>query len=100
MKKKLLFEEDYSDFADFYDENKHIIYSEIVELFSEFQEVRIKTISLVVVAKIQNMDWNTEIKFDRKNIKILSNEILKYFESIDDYESCQKIVKLYNDLTI
>lgn len=100
MKKKLLFEENYNDFTDFYDANKHIIYFEIVESFFEFQKKSTKTISLIVLAKIQNMDWNTEIKFDRKNIKVLNNEILKYFESIDDFESCQKIIELYNVLTI
>lgn len=99
MQQKLVFNENYEDFGDFYEKNKDIIYDETLKLFEGFINLEVKEVSLIVCATIQTFDWSTEIKYTRQNYKILKKEILNYYESIDDFETCQKIINLYNELT-
>ncbi len=90
----------YKDFEDFYDENKRKIYTAIFDIFKEFKTTRKKSLSLVVSAKIQGLDWNTEFTFHKEESIVLKRDLMPYFEQIEDYEICQEINNLYKDLTI
>jgi len=70
--KELVFKKKYKSYHEFHYENKEKIYKSIVELFSEFQIVRNKTLSITISAKIEN---------------------------IEDYETCSTIISLSNNLT-
>lgn len=97
--KELSFEGDYSDFKDFYDENKTEIYKSIIELFNEFKNSKKKGLNLQISAKIKGLDWDTEFTFKRDETIILTRDVIPYFESIEDYETCSKIISLEKDLT-
>ena len=89
----------YKDFTDFYDTNKKPIYENIVEVFKGFQDSKKRVLSLYIQAIIQGMEWDTEFKFNRNETIVLTRDVLPFFEEIEDYEKCQEIKNLYEDLT-
>jgi hypothetical protein len=97
--KELSFEGRYVGFTDFYDENKTEIYKSIVELFEEFKITKKKSLNLQISAKIKGLNWDTEFTFKRDETFILTRDIIPYFEGIEDYETCSKIISLNEDLT-
>jgi len=97
--KELVFKKKYKSYHEFHNENKEKIYKSIVELFSEFQIVRNKTLSITISAKIENIDWTTELLFNKNEVDILKKDLMVYFEDIEDYETCSTIIYLSNNLT-
>ena len=89
----------YDQFSDFYDVNKETIFRSIFDVFKEFKKPRKKKVNLYVKAKIQGLDWDSEFEFERENIKVLKKEVIPFFESIEDYETCGEINELFNKLT-
>jgi hypothetical protein len=99
MRKELIFNENYDGFNHFYDTNKNMIYKSLLELFEKLRDENQDLLTLSIHAIIENIEWKTDMKFYRSNQKILTNEMISYFEEIEDYESCQKIINLYKELT-
>ena len=66
---------------------------------AEFQNIKNKTLSLTISAKIENIDWSTELTFNRNEIHILKKDLMGYFEDIEDYETCSQIISLSKNLT-
>ncbi len=97
--KDLVFKQKYKSYHEFHIENKEKIYKSIVELFSEFQKIKNKTLSITINAKIENIDWTTELMFNRNEVGILKKDLMEYFEDIEDYETCSTIKYLSKDLT-
>ncbi len=97
--KELVFKKKYKSYHEFHNENKEKIYKSIIELFSEFQRVRNKTLSITISAKIENIDWTTELIFNKNEVEILKKDLMGYFEDIEDYETCSTIISLSNNLT-
>lgn len=97
--KELVFKKKYKSYHEFHNENKEKIYKSIVELFSEFQRVRNKTLSITISAKIENIDWTTELLFNKNEVDILKKDLMGYFEDIEDYETCSTIISLSKNLT-
>jgi hypothetical protein len=97
--KELSFEGEYSDFTDFYSENKSEIYKSIIELFSEFKNTKKKSLNLQISANIRGLDWDSEFNFKRDETFILTRDVIPYFEQIEDYETCSEIISLNKDLT-
>ncbi len=97
--KELIINGKYSEFGDFYDKNKELIYKSIIDLFSEFKTTRKKVLQLYIWSKIQGLEWDTEFNFKRQDSIVLTRDILPYFEEIEDYETCDKIIKLHKELT-
>jgi hypothetical protein len=98
--KKLIFKGKYEDFKDFYDENKETIYKSIIEVFQGFKNSRKRTLSLYISAKIKGLEWDTEFNFKKEESIILKRDLMPYFESHEDYETCSEIISLHKDLTI
>jgi hypothetical protein len=97
--KELIINGKYPEFGDFYDENKELIYKSIVDVFDGFKTSRKKVLNLYIWSRIQGLEWDTEFNFTRKDTIVLTRDILPYFENIEDYEMCDKILKLYKELT-
>lgn len=97
--KELTFNKRFKTYHEFHNENREKIYKSIVELFSEFQNIRNKTLSITISANIENLNWNTELNFNRNEIYVLKKELMGYFENIEDYETCSKIIFLSKNLT-
>jgi hypothetical protein len=88
----------YEDFTDFYDENKENIYKSIIEIFQEFKKTKKRKLSLYVVANINDLSWDTEFNFTRKDTIVLKRDVMPYFEEIEDYTTCCLIRDLHNEL--
>lgn len=98
--KKIIIKGKYEDFVDFYDENKGNIYKAICDVFEGFKGNRKRSLTLYVSALIRGLEWDTEFKFNRNDTVVLTRDVLPYFEQNEDYETCLKIKKLYDELTI
>jgi hypothetical protein len=46
-----------------------------------------------------DLDWETELKFSRQEIIVLIRDLIPYFESVEDYETCGEIHNLYLELS-
>ena len=97
--KKLSIKGKYSGFTDFYDINKVKIYKNIINLFGNLKNKDKNNLILVLSAKIMDLDWETELKFSRQEIIVLIRDLIPYFESIEDYETCGEIHNLYLELS-
>ena len=97
--RELVFRKKFKSYHDFHDENREKIYKSIIELFSEFQNTKNKTLSLTINAKIENIEWSTELIFNRNEVHILKKDLMGYFEEIEDYETCSQIISLSKTLT-
>jgi hypothetical protein len=97
--KKLNIKGKYSEFTDFYDTNKVKIYKNIINLFGTFKNKDKNELILVLSAKIMDLDWETELKFGRQEITVLIKDLIPYFESVEDYETCGEIHNLYLELS-
>ena len=94
--KRLVIEGEYCNFQNFYEINKKLIYDSIYETFNGFIYEDTKNLTLFVSTKIENVQWETEFVFKRKDHPILKKELMPYYESVEDYEMCEKLVKLHN----
>lgn len=84
----------YDTYTDFYDENKTVIYNNIVKLFENFKNKAKDQLVLKLSADIENISGEIELKFTRKDIHLLRKDVLFYFESLEDYETCNYVQKL------
>ena len=96
--KKLSIKGKYSGFTDFYDINKVKIYKNIINLFGNLKNKDKNNLILILSAKIMDLDWETELKFNRQEIIVLTRDLIPYFESVEDYETCSKIQTLYKEI--
>jgi hypothetical protein len=96
--KNLIIKESYKDYGSFYNENKGVIYKSIVNLFNSLKRKDKQNVILVMSAKINGLQWETELKFNRKESFVLVRDILPYFEDNEDYEFCEEISNLYNKI--
>lgn len=96
--KELTLGGNYYDFETFYIDHKTEIYTSLISLFSQFIEVNVSQITLTVSAKIQDMDWSTDLTFTRKDFNVLPRDIMPHFESLENYEMCNTIKNLYSRL--
>jgi len=88
----------YEDFKDFYDNNIENIYDEIIDCFKYFKDSSVDNINLLVNAKIQNLEWDTEFKFDKMKINILIDDLLPYYQQNELFEKCTEIRDLHDQL--
>jgi hypothetical protein len=50
---------------------------------------------LLVTTDVGPLSWDTEFIFKKDEYEILVDQILPYYEEIEDYETCSKIKKLH-----
>jgi hypothetical protein len=97
--KELTFPIKYKSYSDFHTENKEEIYKTIIDLFKEFKVVKNKTLSFLISANIENIEWKTELSFNRDELFLLKKDVMPYFEEIEDYETCSEIISITKNLT-
>jgi len=98
--KKLTIKEQYKDFSSFYSSNKEVIYKTIVSLFNSLKRKDKQNLVLILSAKINRLQWETELKFTRKESIVLVRDILPFFEESEEYEFCSEITELYNKIQL
>lgn len=95
---KLVFEKNFDSYKDFHMETRECIYRSIINIFEESKKIKRTTLSLLITANIENVEWETQLNFNKKEINNLKDELMSYFENIEDYETCSQIISLSNDL--
>ena len=96
--KELNYTKKYDSFEEFYEENKPEIYKSVVEIFEEFKTSKNKTLTLGLGAIITGMNWSTDLTLHKDQWFILKRDVLPFFEENEDYEICNRIMKLYKEL--
>ncbi len=96
--KKLILKQNYKGFGDFYSVNKELIYRTLANLFKSLKRKDKNIVILVLGAKINGLQWETELKFKRQESIVLVRDILPFFEENEDYETCGEITETYNKI--
>jgi hypothetical protein len=98
--RKMYIKGQYGDFTDFYNVNKRPIYENIIEVFKGFTgDSKKRVLTLYLQAIIAGLEWDTEFKFNKTDTIVLSRDVIPYFEEIEEYEICDDVRKLYEELT-
>jgi hypothetical protein len=92
-------DKNYDSFKEFYDENMFEIYKSVVNLFEFVSEKKDKKYTLHIDAKINDLEWGTDLTYGKENSEILIRVLLPIFENVEDFETCIKIRDLYNKIT-
>jgi hypothetical protein len=91
---------EYCDFQTFYEKNKKIIYDSIFEIFNEFiLNNEQKQFVLLLSTNIDEDCWDTELCFKSNDHIILKRDLMPFYEEIEDYEMCGKIIELDKHFT-
>lgn len=85
----------YKNFKHLYDTNKEDIYKGVVQIYEELKSSRKRSLMLLVTTDVGPLSWDTEFIFKKEEYEILVDQILPYYEEIEDYETCAKIKKLH-----
>ena len=99
--RKMYIKGQYEDFTDFYTINKRPIYENIIEVFKGFTgDSKKRVLKLYLQAIIHGLEWDTEFKFNKTDTIVLTRDVITYFEQIEEYEICDDVRKLFEELTI
>ena len=95
---------EYSDYEDFFEQNKTKIYTGIVQCFILLSNSNRKTIKYIVSATTTNkktgiIEFNTEFLFRKDECDLLVDYVLEHFEELEEYEKCKDIIILHKSLT-
>jgi hypothetical protein len=85
----------YKDFKQLYDTNKGQIYEGVLEIYNELKNSRKRSLMLLVSTDIGPLSWDTEFIFKKDEYDILMDQILPYYEDLEEYEKCAEIKSLY-----
>jgi len=97
--KKLYIKGKYEDFNQFYGQNKENIYRKIIETFEGFIGNKKRVLSFYIQAIINGVEWDSEFIFKRTDTDALKDDLIPFFENKEDYETCQQIINLAEELT-
>ena len=94
----LFIEEKYDDFHTFYNSSKEMIYHKFIEAFENKTNRDGKTLLDIIVNNVDGRPFQSKFLIERSKPNILIETIKPFFESIEDYETCEKIVHLHHQL--
>jgi hypothetical protein len=92
---KLVIKKSFRDFPTFYCDSKKVIYCGIIDLFEKIKETGNKDMKLIIITTINNRTFDTDFGFDNKILNMLTDHIIPFFEEIEDYETCMRIMSIY-----
>jgi len=93
----LRFETEYESFPSFMKESADPIYKGILSVCQNLEKV--DKVALIVQANIDGTEFDSTLEYTKDNISILKDVINPFYEGIEEYETCEKIMKLYSTLT-
>jgi len=103
-------EEYYYDFREYLEGSKENIYRKLLTVIEEFMLSGQEEMKLIVVLKVEKLalkveklalnvekhDYESGIVITKENAIFFMEEFSEYFEEIEDYETCGKILKLFS----
>ena len=90
------FNDHFSDYGTFMDVSRDPIYRTILNAFKELKEK--DKVSINVTAHVDNTEFESELEFTKLNLDILTDVVNPYFEEIEDYETCAKVMEVLSEL--
>lgn len=93
----LQFSQEYDSFDTFVQKTTDPIYRAIIDTFNDLRRNGKST--LTVQAYIDGTKFDTVFEYTKNDAYILKDLINPFFEGIEDYETCRKIMDLYSELT-
>lgn len=91
---ELRFDEPYPDFLEFYADCKERIYRKLVTVFEDLHLSKLEERRLVIYANVDGCLFDTVFDISRERVDLLNEIILKYFEDMEDYETCSRIIRI------
>jgi len=89
---------DYQDFQDFYQNNKSLLFNNIVQLYKELTKTNESKLKLVVESKLDGDVWSTDFVYSKDDLEMLMNDVLPFYEENEEYEICAEIMKINKKL--
>lgn len=93
--KVLEYKTEYNSYDEFYNDNKTEIYETIVSMFEKFNTSTKDILTMNITVTIDGIFWNSDVSFTRDQYFVLKRDILPYFEENEDYEMCERIMKIH-----
>jgi hypothetical protein len=94
----LVIEKEYDDFDTFFNESKEIIYRKMIDLYETIKDPSLDDITLTVLATIDDSPFNSNFSISKNTSELLMDVIIPFFESTEEYETCDRALKLYHYL--
>jgi hypothetical protein len=91
---EIKFEVNYPGFSEFQADCMDRIYRKFLFVYETLYLSGIETKKMVVHAKIDGVVFDSVFEISRENTDLLTDTICKYFEEIEEYETCSKIMKM------
>lgn len=95
---RLMIYKEYDDFPTFYKNSKDVIYRKIIETYEKTKIPGQEMMTLIVSGTIDDHYFDTDFPIKKTDLSLLTDVVNPYFESIEDYETCGKIMELCKEL--
>ena len=92
----ITFKNKFNDYGTFMEASRDPIYRTILSAFKELKEK--EKVAVSITANVDSTEFESEIEFTKLNLDILRDVVNPYFEEIEDYETCNKVIQLLSDL--
>ena len=92
----LILEKEYDDFGVCFQESKDKIYRKMIDLYGHMKDPSHDNFTLSVLATIENQPFSTIFDINKSTSGLIMTIFIPHFESIEDYETCDRALKLYN----
>lgn len=86
----------YDDFGSFMAETKDPVYRTISTAFKELSNK--KQVTVTVKALVENIEFESVLEFTKENSYMLTDIIIPFFESVEDYETCAEVLNTHRML--
>jgi hypothetical protein len=88
----------YDNFNEYYNDNKFLIYSQVLDMFKLLSSTKKRKVKLLVTGLIGEINFETLYIYNKNKKDILKNTLLPYFKKNEEYEKCDEIIKIYDNL--
>ena len=95
---KFHIEKTYPDFTTFYSDTKDVIFRKILSVFEDLVTSENDKTRLIIIANVEKFEFDSNFFFEKSDPEILCRLINPYFETNEDYETCAKVIDVYNNL--
>ena len=91
----IIIEKKYVDFNTCFMESKDKIYRKMLDTYEEIKDTENHDSNLCVIATIDDCPFSTNFPINKHSSQQIIGVIIPYMEEIEDYETCDRALKLY-----